>query len=1720
MSIEDKTMKGIFSNSRKDKRVLGKRRNSSTHRRPLRNFVEEDSAEAGTRGKIHDDCIGLRLVDENSRSELMTRCELCKRLSFDVQPDGSASTKSDEKLNETRNDEKCWGENFRCPRTMSRNDVIAHSRSGLEHDNRSLRCASSVVRWNSADLSRPRRFYTLGTRDAFGWIIPFVLLTILTSVVSAELLTFPVAEVYRNSSINAKREVCQSIDIRNSVSEFSRLEGCRVVEGFVQILLIDHADDTALANLSYPDLIEITGYLVLYRVNGLRSVGRLFPNLTVIRGHSLFINYALVAFEMMHLQEIGLHSLTDILRGSVRFEKNPALCYVDTIDWDLIAKAGRGEHVISGNKPRNGCPVCDKHCPSRSTKPDDTLCWNRQHCQKVCDRKCKDRACTSTGMCCHPSCLGGCTGELAQHCTACREVSVAGNQCVQRCPSGTYEFMNRRCIQENECRRMKKPPEAIGTIREYPYKPFKDSCIMECPAGWMDEDRNGLASCKQCDGHCLRECAGANVNSIASAQKLRGCTHISGSLEIQIRGGKNIVKELEDSLNSIEVIDGYLKIVRSFPLISLNFFKRLKVIKGNYLDNNKYTLSVLDNQNLQELWDWGTHPSIKILSRDGPAKVFFHFNPKLCLQQIETLRQVANLAEFTDLEVAPNSNGDKVACNVTELKAEVTKKNSEAALIQWEAFNHDDTRSLLGYVFYFIEAPSRNVTMYDGRDACGGDGWRVDDVSAADDLPSIHITGNRTIHRQPHYLTHILTQLKPYTQYAFYVKTYTIATERSGAQSKVQYFTTLPDAPSQPRSLSIWSNASSELVISWNEPARKNGNLTHYKIIGHWDRDDPAFVAQRNYCDEPMLLPEKKSMSEMAEEERKKVELESEYEKSPPKGRCDCSSRKPEQSSELEKEISSSIAFEDALHNAVYVKRTNSRRRRDIDAVPWKRDTGYAQEKDYIDPSENKIENGTYVRFAVLVPATNKTFVMRNLRHFAEYYIEIIACREKVFNETQNYCSTKAVKAYRTLPIESADNIPPSSFKLEKIGGNNSYTFVKLQWDEPPQPNGLIITYQIEYKRLDIQNIQPTQVCITRHDFIKADYSYILKDLAPGNYSVKVRATSLAGSGADSETKYFYIEEFYTSSKFWIAFWSISSITLLTLSLVTFYVCKRKFMRNVPSMRLIATVNPEYVSTVYIPDEWEVPRKKIQLLRELGNGSFGMVYEGLAKDVVKSKPEVRCAVKTVNENATDRERIEFLNEASVMKAFNTYHVVRLLGVVSQGQPTLVVMELMVNGDLKTYLRSHRPDQCENFMKQPPTLKRILRMAVEIADGMAYLSAKKFVHRDLAARNCMVAEDLTVKIGDFGMTRDIYETDYYRKGTKGLLPVRWMAPESLKDGVFTSFSDVWSYGVVLWEMVTLASQPYQGLSNDQVLRYVIDGGVMERPENCPDSMYTLMRRTWNHKSNRRPTFIDIATMLLSEVDVEGFDRVSFYHSPEGIEARNQNNSHSPHNDKDLELSALQDLREDEGEDDEDSPLRQDFGDFASIEPSYLKNNSNSRYGGEPYGENSKVVTKFHDLNSSKIPLKAGFDDFDGVSAGSLNSSKDTLDFPFVEDSLKSVKVSPSNRKKSSSRGSLSLKSMKQQPRSPASCSEIAVSMQDSPGLSLKSRKNSPDYENHTPEVLSMIEGKEPIKLRINFPPIDDIDVVDNSSTNNDKCSQPEYTEKSETLNNGFISGTTT
>ncbi|XP_028343123.2 insulin receptor-like, partial [Physeter macrocephalus] len=441
---------------------------------------------------------------------------------------------------------------------------------------------------------------------------------------------------------------------------------------------------------------------------------------------------------------------------------------------------------------------------------------------------------------------------------------------------------------------------------------------------------------------------------------------------------------------------------------------------------------------------------------------------------------------------------------------------------------------------------------------------------------------------------------------------------------------------------------------------------------------------------------------------------------------------------------------------------------------------------------------------------------------------------------------------------------------------------VHLMWQEPKEPNGLIVLYEVSYRRYGEEELH---LCVSRRHFA-LERGCRLRGLPPGNYSVRVRATSLAGNGSWTEATYFYVTDYYVPSNIAkIIIGPLIFVFLFSVVIGSIYLFLRKRQPDGPLGPLYASSNPEYLSasdvfpcSVYVPDEWEVPREKITLLRELGQGSFGMVYEGNARDIVKGEAETRVAVKTVNESASLRERIEFLNEASVMKGFTCHHVVRLLGVVSKGQPTLVVMELMAHGDLKSYLRSLRPEAENNPGRPPPTLQEMIQMAAEIADGMAYLNAKKFVHRDLAARNCMVAHDFTVKIGDFGMTRDIYETDYYRKGGKGLLPVRWMAPESLKDGVFTTSSDMWSFGVVLWEITSLAEQPYQGLSNEQVLKFVMDGGYLDQPDNCPERVTDLMRMCWQFNPKMRPTFLEIVDLLKDELH-PSFPEVSFFHSEE-------------------------------------------------------------------------------------------------------------------------------------------------------------------------------------------------------------------------------------------------
>ncbi|XP_028981961.1 uncharacterized protein LOC107038367 [Diachasma alloeum] len=269
----------------------------------------------------------------------------------------------------------------------------------------------------------------------------------------------------------------------------------------------------------------------------------------------------------------------------------------------------------------------------------------------------------------------------------------------------------------------------------------------------------------------------------------------------------------------------------------------------------------------------------------------------------------------------------------------------------------------------------------------------------------------------------------------------------------------------------------------------------------------------------------------------------------------------------------------------------------------------------------------------------------------------------------------------------------------------------------------------------------------------------------------------------------------------------------------------------------------------------------VSLLQELGEGAFGKVYKGQLQPVpgAKCQEGIYVAVKTLKENATPKTQGDFKREVDLMTDLRHPNIICLLGVILKGEPMCMLFEYMTQGDLHEFLICHSPRSevtLNNASEKVLEQAEFLHISLQIASGMEYLAGHHYVHRDLAARNCLVGENLTVKISDFGLSRDIYSSDYYRVQSKSLLPVRWMPPESILYGKFTTESDVWSFGVVLWEIYSYGLQPYYGYNNQEVIDMIRSRQLLPCPEDCPTMVYSLMIECWHEVANRRPQFPEI------------------------------------------------------------------------------------------------------------------------------------------------------------------------------------------------------------------------------------------------------------------------
>ncbi|KPP75876.1 High affinity nerve growth factor receptor-like [Scleropages formosus] len=294
--------------------------------------------------------------------------------------------------------------------------------------------------------------------------------------------------------------------------------------------------------------------------------------------------------------------------------------------------------------------------------------------------------------------------------------------------------------------------------------------------------------------------------------------------------------------------------------------------------------------------------------------------------------------------------------------------------------------------------------------------------------------------------------------------------------------------------------------------------------------------------------------------------------------------------------------------------------------------------------------------------------------------------------------------------------------------------------------------------------------------------------------------------------------------------------------------------------------NPQYFSGIFKDKDMcvqHIKRQDIVLKWELGEGAFGKVYLAECAKLSPDTDKMLVAIK------------DFQREAELLTVLQHEHIVRFYGVCTDGEPLAMVFEYMRHGDLNRFLRAHGPDaRMLEEVKIPPmgqlTLPQMLHIAAQIASGMVYLASLHFVHRDLATRNCLVGEGLVVKIGDFGMSRDIYSTDYYRcmfqysVGGRTMLPIRWMPPESIMYRKFTTESDIWSFGVVLWEIFTFGKQPWYQLSNSEAIECITQGRELERPRTCPKEVYILMQACWQREPQQRMVMKDIHSRLVTLV----------------------------------------------------------------------------------------------------------------------------------------------------------------------------------------------------------------------------------------------------------------
>ncbi|MGH0134401.1 UNVERIFIED_CONTAM: hypothetical protein FKN15_066697 [Acipenser sinensis] len=466
---------------------------------------------------------------------------------------------------------------------------------------------------------------------------------------------------------------------------------------------------------------------------------------------------------------------------------------------------------------------------------------------------------------------------------------------------------------------------------------------------------------------------------------------------------------------------------------------------------------------------------------------------------------------------------------------------------------------------------------------------------------------------------------------------------------------------------------------------------------------------------------------------------------------------------------------------------------------------------------------------------------------------------------------------------------------------------ITLSWPQPEQPNGIILDYELRYyekvragtiqqssiscRALFLSTIQQqkqtsnpelkspvTLITTPRMTDILLEFpgisSHILVDVYVDSEMSSSRQFGEAIKKGQQDAliyseKYDYKSEIREQLPL-IAGSAAAGVVFIVSLVAISIVCSRK---KVYTKEAVYSDKLQHYSTgrgspgmkIYIdPFTYEDPNEAVREFAKeidvscvkieevIGAGEFGEVYKGRLK--LPGKRETYVAIKTLKAGYSEKQRRDFLSEASIMGQFDHPNIIRLEGVVTKSRPVMIITEFMENGALDSFLRQNDGQF---------TVIQLVGMMRGIAAGMKYLSEMNYVHRDLAARNILVNSNLVCKVSDFGLSRYLQDDPSdptYTSSLGGKIPVRWTAPEAIAYRKFTSASDVWSYGIVMWEVMSFGERPYWDMSNQDVINAIEQDYRLPPPMDCPAALHQLMLDCWQKDRNARPRFTDIVNTL--------------------------------------------------------------------------------------------------------------------------------------------------------------------------------------------------------------------------------------------------------------------